>query len=164
MTTGTSLCSNSHREIPVINTGSLQWEQGFPVMKTGFSLWELVHRENPVLALYWHCTGLQCTYNTINCRWERSKTCPELFLGFWFRGFSNNNRLSLSLFVPFSDPPNFQTFLRSGLLRIWQNQPGVDPIGSTRVSWQKTACSTSKVTTLTLYGGYKSTLLQFAKI
>ena len=40
--------------------GSLQWEQGFPVMKTGFSLCEKLHRENPVLALYWPCTGLQC--------------------------------------------------------------------------------------------------------
>ena len=60
MTTGISLCTNSHREFPVMNTGSLQWEQGFPVMKTGFSLWELVHREKPVLALYWPCTGLQC--------------------------------------------------------------------------------------------------------
>ena len=45
MTTRISLCSNSHREIPVMNTGSLQWEEGFPVMKTGFSLWELLHRE-----------------------------------------------------------------------------------------------------------------------
>jgi hypothetical protein len=35
-----------------MNTGSLQWEEGFPVMKTGFSLWELLHRENPVLTLY----------------------------------------------------------------------------------------------------------------
>ena len=43
MTTGISLCTNSHREFPVMNTGSLQWEQGFHVMKTGFSLWELVH-------------------------------------------------------------------------------------------------------------------------
>ena len=27
MTTGISLCSNSHREFPVMNTGSLKWEQ-----------------------------------------------------------------------------------------------------------------------------------------
>ena len=60
MTTGISLCTNSHREIPVMNTGSLQWQLRFPLMKTGFSLWELVHRENPVLALYWPCKGLQC--------------------------------------------------------------------------------------------------------
>jgi hypothetical protein len=60
MTTGISLCSNSHRKIPVMNTGSLQWEKGFPVMKTWFSLWELLHWENPVLALFWSCTGLQC--------------------------------------------------------------------------------------------------------
>ena len=32
MTTGISLCSNSHREFPVMNTGSLQWEHAFPVM------------------------------------------------------------------------------------------------------------------------------------
>ena len=29
-------------------------------MKTGFSLCGKLHRENPVLALYWPCTGLQC--------------------------------------------------------------------------------------------------------
>ena len=56
MTTGISLCSNSHREIPVMNTGSLQWEQGFPVMKTGFSLWEFTTQgkpcSGPVLVLY----------------------------------------------------------------------------------------------------------------
>ena len=56
MTTGISLCSNSHREFPVMNTGSLQWEQGFPVMKTGFSLWEFTTQgkpcSGPVLALY----------------------------------------------------------------------------------------------------------------
>ena len=28
-------------------------------MKTGFSLCGKLHRENPVLALYWPCTGLQ---------------------------------------------------------------------------------------------------------
>ena len=56
MTTGISLCSNSHREFPVMNTGSLQWEQGFPVMKTGFSLWEFTTQgkpfSGPLLALY----------------------------------------------------------------------------------------------------------------
>ena len=57
--TGFSLWSFSHKEIPVMNTGSLQWEKVFPVMKTGFSLWEKLHRANPVLALYWPCTGLQ---------------------------------------------------------------------------------------------------------
>ena len=60
MKTGFSLRTFSHREIPVMKTGSLQWEQGSPVMKTGFSLWEKVHRENPVPALYWPCRGLQC--------------------------------------------------------------------------------------------------------
>ena len=29
-------------------------------MKTGFSLCGKLLRENPVLALYWPCTGLQC--------------------------------------------------------------------------------------------------------
>ena len=59
MTTGISLCTNSHMEIPVMNTGSLQWEQEFPVMKTDFSLWELVKISTqgkpcsgPILALY----------------------------------------------------------------------------------------------------------------
>ena len=36
------------QEILVMKTGTLQWEQGFPVMKTGFSLWELTYREFPV--------------------------------------------------------------------------------------------------------------------
>jgi hypothetical protein len=31
-----------------MKTGTLQFEQGFPVMKTGFSLWELANREFPV--------------------------------------------------------------------------------------------------------------------
>ena len=31
----------------VMKTGTLQWEQGFPVMKTGVSLWELTYRELP---------------------------------------------------------------------------------------------------------------------
>ena len=56
MTTGICLCSSSHREIPVMNTGSLQWEEGFPVMKAGFSPWELIHTEK---TLFWPCTGLQ---------------------------------------------------------------------------------------------------------
>ena len=43
-----------------MNTGSMQWEQGFPVMRTEFSICRKLHRENPVLALYRHCTGLQC--------------------------------------------------------------------------------------------------------
>ena len=30
-------------------------------MKTGFSLCGKLHRENPVLALYWPCRGLQCS-------------------------------------------------------------------------------------------------------
>ena len=37
-----------YREIPVMKTGTLQWGQGFPVIKTGFSLWELIYREFPV--------------------------------------------------------------------------------------------------------------------
>ena len=32
-------------KIPLIKTGTLQWEQGFPVLKTGFSPWELTYRE-----------------------------------------------------------------------------------------------------------------------
>ena len=70
MTTGISLCTNSHREIPVMNTGSLQWEQGFPVIKQGFPCENLLHRENPVLALYWPCTGLQCCMRPfLPCIW-----------------------------------------------------------------------------------------------
>ena len=33
---------------------------GFPIMKTGFSLWEFPHRENPVQAPVLPCLGLQC--------------------------------------------------------------------------------------------------------
>jgi hypothetical protein len=36
--------TGNYREIPVMKTGTLQLEQGFPVMKTGFSLWELTYR------------------------------------------------------------------------------------------------------------------------
>ena len=36
-----------------------------PVMKTGFSLCCISHREYPVLAQYWPCTGLQC-FHTIH--------------------------------------------------------------------------------------------------
>ena len=35
-------------ENPIMKTGTLQWEQGFLVMNTGFSLWELTYREFPV--------------------------------------------------------------------------------------------------------------------
>ena len=46
---------------PCNETGSLKEEEGFHVMKKGFSLWEKLHRENPVMALYWPCTRLQCS-------------------------------------------------------------------------------------------------------
>jgi len=52
----------SHREIPVLKTRVPECEQGFPVMKTGFSLCGKLHRENPVLSLYRPCTGLQCEF------------------------------------------------------------------------------------------------------
>ena len=78
-----SLCTNSHREIPVMNTGSLQWEQGFPVMKTGFSLWELVHRENPVLALYWFCTGPIRDCSVVNDEWFLGDYFCDIINGSW---------------------------------------------------------------------------------
>ena len=56
MTTGISLCTNSHREMPVMNTGSLQREQGLPVMKTSFFPVRISTQgkpcSGPVLALY----------------------------------------------------------------------------------------------------------------
>ena len=43
-----------------MKTGTLQLEQGFPVMQTGFSLWELAHREFPV-----SCTGFGFTVHNL---------------------------------------------------------------------------------------------------
>ena len=59
MTTGISLCSDPHREIPVINTGSLQWEQGFHVMKQVFP----VRIYYTGKTLFWPCTDpvLDCS-------------------------------------------------------------------------------------------------------
>ena len=37
--------TGKYRENPDHKTGNLQWEQGSPVMKAGFSLWELTYRE-----------------------------------------------------------------------------------------------------------------------
>ena len=37
--------TGKYRENPVMKTGTLQWEQGSPVMKAVFSLWELTYRE-----------------------------------------------------------------------------------------------------------------------
>ena len=37
--------TGKYRENPVMKTGNLQLEQGSPVMKAGFSLWELTYRE-----------------------------------------------------------------------------------------------------------------------
>ena len=51
---GVSLCSISHRQNPVFITGIPANENRF------FPVWKL-HREIPVLALYWPCKGLQCT-------------------------------------------------------------------------------------------------------
>ena len=54
MKTGFSLCTFSHREKPV----SISWNP----------CWEKVHREIPVLALYWPCKGLQCVLNSTKKR------------------------------------------------------------------------------------------------
>ena len=61
MRTGISLCS--------ISIGKTLFSlQGSQLMKTGFSLCGntqgQLHRENPVLALYWPCKGLQCSART----------------------------------------------------------------------------------------------------
>ena len=57
----------SHRKIPVMKTGfslcnfshgeNLFPSPGKPVSKTGFPCVGKVYRENPVLSLYWPCTG-----------------------------------------------------------------------------------------------------------
>ena len=52
--------TGKYRENPVIKTGNLQWEQGFPVMKAGFSLWELTYREFPVSLRGFGFTVQQC--------------------------------------------------------------------------------------------------------
>ena len=84
MTTGISLCSNTHKKIPVMNTGSLQWEQeGFPVMKTGFSLWELLHRENPVLALYWIAVWDKHCNRTMTMTGKPRYIAPPLLSNFY---------------------------------------------------------------------------------
>ena len=44
---------------PVMNIGSLQWEQGFPFMKTGFPCENLLQRENPALARFWSCCSVE---------------------------------------------------------------------------------------------------------
>ena len=52
MRTGISLCRISIREKPVFITGNPSSHCMDLVFITGISLWELLHRENPVLALY----------------------------------------------------------------------------------------------------------------
>ena len=51
----------SHREIPVMKTGVPAMRTGVPCNENSFSLCGKLHREIPVLALYWPCTGLQCS-------------------------------------------------------------------------------------------------------
>jgi hypothetical protein len=43
---------------------------GNPVMKAVFPHREKLHRENPVLALNWPCTGLQCS-NSYNGKYYK---------------------------------------------------------------------------------------------
>jgi hypothetical protein len=44
------------------------------LMKTGFPCVGKLHRENPVLALYWPCTGWQCDHG------RSLKDCPISYL------------------------------------------------------------------------------------
>ena len=46
-------------------------------MKTGFSLCGKLHRENPVLALYWPCRGLQCD---LKPKWLTSSSLSQSHL------------------------------------------------------------------------------------
>ena len=76
ITTGNSLCSNSHRKFLVMNTGSLQREQGFPVMKTGFSLWEFTTQRKPCSGPVRDCSAdynmcLMASYRSliVMCGW-----------------------------------------------------------------------------------------------
>ena len=78
MTTGNSLCSNSHREIPVMNTGSLQWEQGFPVMKTGLSLWEFTTQGKP-------CSGPVRDCSVFTDVSHTQESVPAWISSIWFR-------------------------------------------------------------------------------
>ena len=51
----------SHREIGVMKTGVPAMRAGVPCNENRFfPVWKTL-QENPVLALYWPCTGLQCS-------------------------------------------------------------------------------------------------------
>ena len=60
MKTGFSLCTSPNREKPVFITGFLANVNKF------FPCVGKVHRENPVLALYWPCKRLQCRMKICN--------------------------------------------------------------------------------------------------
>ena len=67
--------TGKYREIPVMKTGTLQWEKGSPLMKTGFSLWELAHREFPVRVWAIQGLGLQWSLRKITwLNWQQPKT------------------------------------------------------------------------------------------
>ena len=68
------------------NTGPLQWEQGFPVMKTGFSLWELTYREFSV-----SLTGFGFTVYKKSSEWK-----PALIAHPYFQAF---HRLRIDIAV-----------------------------------------------------------------
>ena len=82
-----------------MKTGTLQWEQGFLVMKTGFSLWELTYGEFPVsltgfgFAVHWiYSRCLKVHWQTKKKSWrfqKRKKPKKELrwFLKFFLNAY-----------------------------------------------------------------------------
>ena len=63
--------TGKYREILEMKTGTLQWKQGSPVMKAGFSLLELTYREFPV-----SLTGFGFTvYKILSCVFEQTLVC-----------------------------------------------------------------------------------------
>ena len=62
-----------------MKTGTLQWEQGFPVMKTGFSLWELTHREFP-MSYTGFCFAVQLKFSEYLQNISRSESFSRFVL------------------------------------------------------------------------------------
>ena len=65
-----------------MKTGTLQREQGFPVMKTGFSLWELAYREFPMSYKGFGFTAKHCCVKCLQFLLAKALLCEVTILGF----------------------------------------------------------------------------------